>query len=89
LSTLNHRRQPVESLTPEVVDLSMAEMRAELARQVAAAGGICAWARKHGLSHAPVSLAKHGHRPVTEEIANACGFIVRTTFHKLETKHER
>lgn len=61
----------------------MAEMRAELGRQIAAAGGVCAFARRHGINHTAVSLSKHGKRPVAEEVANACGFLVETTFKNM------
>jgi hypothetical protein len=63
--------------------LSEGEMRAELNRQIDAAGGLVAWCRKAGLSHAPVSLAKHGHRDIPETIANACGFVSEKTFRRI------
>lgn len=58
------------------------EMREELARQVQAAGGVMAFARKHDITHPPISWALSGHRAVTEAIANACGFIAETTYRK-------
>ena len=58
-------------------------MRAELRRQVDAAGGVMAWAKLKGISHPPVSYALSGARPVTEAIANAAGFLVETTYKKV------
>ena len=63
--------------------ISMREMRAELQRQVGAAGGVMSWCRKRGLTHPPVSLMLSGARPVSEAVGNACGFIVETTFKRV------
>lgn len=63
--------------------MNMIDMRAELTRQIEEAGGLMAFCRKSGLSHPPVSAARHGHRAVTDEIALACGFVAETTFRKI------
>jgi len=65
------------------MNLNQREMRTELRRQVDEAGGVMAWSRAKGLSHAPVSWALSGSRPVTESVANAAGFLVETTYKKV------
>lgn len=59
------------------------DVRAELERQITVAGGLVKWCGRAGLSHAPVSLAKNGARPITEQIANACGFEVVTRYRRV------
>lgn len=63
--------------------LNQREMRAELRRQVDAAGGLMAFCRMHGLTHPPVSLMLSGTRPVSEAVANSIGFIAETTFKRV------
>lgn len=65
--------------------LTETEMRAELGRQVKAAGGVVAFARKADLPHASVSLQIRGERAVSDAAANACGFLgcVEKTFRSL------
>lgn len=60
--------------------LNNREMRRELIRQIDEAAGMREWCRRKGLSHTVVSLAVNAHRPIPEAVANACGFIVETTF---------
>jgi hypothetical protein len=68
----------ISGFTSETI--SRDEMRAELARRVDEAGGVRAFSRKHSLSHSSVSMAINRARPVTEELANACGFFAVTRF---------
>lgn len=63
--------------------INQTEMRAELRRQVDAAGGLMVWCRMRNLTHAPTSLILNGHRPVSEPIANACGFLIETVFRRI------
>lgn len=63
--------------------LTQVQMRGELERQVNDAGGLMVFCRMRGLSHAPVSLMLSGHRPVSEAVANACGFVVETVFKRI------
>lgn len=72
--------QPVDA---SKVRYTHKEVLIELRTRVAAAGGVMKWARLAGLSHTPVSLALSGERPVTEQIANACGFVTETVFRKI------
>lgn len=60
--------------------LTQDEMRAELKRQVDAAGGLMVWCRVHGFTHPSVSAAIRGERDVSESMANACGFLAQMTF---------
>lgn len=60
------------------------EIRAELERQVKAVGGVIEFCKIKGIdSHAPVSLALAGKRPVTEGIAIKMGFVPETMYRKL------
>lgn len=68
-----------------VGSISSTEMIEELRRQVRAAGGLAQWCRAHGVSHPPVSLMLRGKRPISEAVANACGFIVETTFRQVRS----
>lgn len=62
----------------------MDEMREELRRQVFELDGVNEFCRRRGIEHhASVSLALSGKRPVTEAIANACGYFAQTVFRKL------
>lgn len=64
-------------------EITHSEMRAELKRQVTAAGGLMVFARMHGIPHSNLSEALSGRRLISETIANACGYIVQTTFKKI------
>lgn len=66
-----------------MTSLSEAEMRAELDRQVEAAGGQSAWCRKTGISQTAVSLVQNGHREMSETIANALGFISERKYRQI------
>jgi hypothetical protein len=69
---------------PEGVRLSMDDLRTELKRRVKEAGGMHEFCRRKGIQgHTGVSLAVSGKREVTEQIANACGFIREVTFRKI------
>lgn len=64
--------------------LRMEEMREELRRQIAEAGGVNEFCRqRHIEHHASVSLAISGKRQVTEAVANAAGFVSETVFRRL------
>ena len=65
--------------------ITQTEMRAELKCQVDAAGGLMVWCRMRGVTHASVSLMMSGHRPISEAVANACGFIVETTYKQIRS----
>ena len=70
----------VTAVKPATSILRMEEMRAELKRQVAELG-VNEFCRQRGIEHhASVSLALSGKRPVTETIANACGYLAQTVF---------
>ena len=65
--------------------ITMAAMRDELKRHVLAAGGARKWCLKVGIpSHGSVAQAVSGTRDVSEAMANACGYIIETTFRKVE-----
>lgn len=64
--------------------LTEGQMRALLNERIEAAGGVMAWCRIVGLSHAPVSLARDGSRCIPESVANACGFIRETRFRRID-----
>lgn len=66
---------------PELV--TAATVRKELERQIAAAGSAAEWARRHGLSHVPVSLVRNGHRAIPESIANSLGFVAETAYRQV------
>lgn len=59
------------------------EARAELLVAVSEAGGVCAFADKHGLNQASVSLARNSHREVTPRIAAALGLEPVSGFRRL------
>lgn len=59
------------------------DVRAEMMRQVMAAGGVVAWAARAGVTHTAVSLVLSGARPVSERLANACGYQKVTMFRRV------
>ncbi|MDE2342937.1 MAG: hypothetical protein KGL63_06015 [Betaproteobacteria bacterium] len=63
--------------------ITHSEMRAELKRQVIAAGGVMVFARMHGISHSNLSEALSGRRLISETIAYACGYLAQTSFKKI------
>jgi hypothetical protein len=63
----------------------VAELRAAIKRE---RWGAIAWAEKHGISPSVVSKIANGHRPPTEAIANALGFVRVVRFHKLGENHD-
>lgn len=66
-------------MTYATVDDVLAELRLEVER----AGGIVAWAKLADLSHTAVSLVTTGARPVTERIANCCGYQEVTVYRRI------
>lgn len=60
------------------------DMRAELIRQVSEAGSASKWARNHGISQTSLSLQMTGRRPVSEEVANVCGFVVEPSYRRMK-----
>ncbi len=59
------------------------EVLAELERQIAATGSIRAFAQRAGVTHPAVVLIRNGDRPMTERIANACGYEAVTAFRRV------
>lgn len=63
----------------------VAELKAAIKRKT---WGAIGWAKWHGISASVVSKIANGHRPPTEAIANALGYVRVVRFHKPGEKHD-
>jgi hypothetical protein len=76
----------VRSATPAFLgEVSADDLRVELISTVGAYGSQRKFAAAHGISAAIVSLTLAGKRAPDAAIANALGYVVRTTFHPMRT----
>lgn len=82
--TATDRMMDDRMVGPDAAEVITAEqLRADLNARIAGANGVMKWAAKAGLSHTEVSLVRNGHRPASEAVANACGYIVETRFRRI------
>lgn len=63
--------------------VSASEVRDELERQIACAGGVRAFAARAGVTHPAIVMVRSGDRPVSERIANSLGYEAVTMFRKI------
>lgn len=71
----------------ELLAMSAADLRAELARQVDLAGGQKRWAEAKGIAVSQVCETLSGRREPTEGIINAMGFMRVTRYLRLRRGH--
>ncbi len=56
---------------------------AELKHQCRKSGSQRVWAREHGISEQHLSDVLNGRRDISEDIANACGFMRVVTYQRI------
>lgn len=66
--------------------LTERQLLAELFDAIGHEGSAATFSDKHGLARSDVSKIANGHRPPTEAIANALGYVRVVRFHKLGDK---
>ncbi len=60
--------------------ITQSELRTVLVNKINDAGGVCAFAKQAGVSHALVSRTASGELEIGPSIANALGYVAVTFF---------
>jgi hypothetical protein len=66
--------------------MKLEALQRRLLRECDKAGGILAWARKHGIPQPSVHHAAMGHRAPTEKICAALGYKRELRFTKIKNE---